>query len=215
MPSILGQGAEQTDALKRHEIPAYIGRLDWPLYLFWGNGIFFFGFFGGFAFFTGLQQDPMPDELWIFAGSLIAGLIALIWLIFHITEFSANRRSTLVVDETSVTVSYKNHRFNFGMMEFILWDQDYRQVQASERHKKIKTKLLIAYRLGNHFEEGRVESFAFDAWTTPDEMADLQATYWRIMVIVKSRRKLQRENIATAEDHQKAQNIEGLVGLVN
>jgi len=201
--------------LQRFEIKGRVERVDLPLYLIWVNGIVFFGGFGGFAFFNTLTQDTQHDDIWVFAGAFIAGLFALIALVFHLKGLIARKKPMLVVDETTVEISADGHVFNFGMLDYILWDQDYRALATPrDQSKKIDTNLIIAYRLGNHFEDGDAKAFAFRASTTVEQMADLQKAYLRLMVIIKSKRKIQRDNKAKAQAFAAGHDIAGLADLL-
>jgi len=171
--------------------------------------------FGGFAFFNTLTQDTQHDDIWVFAGAFIAGLFALIALVFHLKGLIARKKPMLVVDETTVEISADGHVFNFGMLNYILWDQDYRALATPrDQSKKIDTHLIIAYRLGNHFEDGDAKAFAFRASTTVEQMADLQKAYLRLMVIIKSKRKIQRDNKAKAQAFAAGHDIAGLADLL-
>jgi hypothetical protein len=77
--------------LQRYEIKGRVERVGLPLYLIWANGIVFLGGFGGFAFFNTLAQDTQHDEFWVFAGAFIAGLFALIALVFHLKGLIAQK----------------------------------------------------------------------------------------------------------------------------
>jgi len=130
--------------LQRFEIKGRVERVDLPLYLIWVNGIVFFGGFGGFAFFNTLTQDTQHDDIWVFAGAFIAGLFAMIAFVFHLKGMIGRKIPMLVVDETTVEISADGHVFNFGMLDYILWDQDYRALATPRgQSKKIDTNLII------------------------------------------------------------------------
>ena len=125
-------------------IKGRVERVGLPLYLIWVNGIVFFGGFGGFAFFNTLTQDTQHDDIWVFAGKFIAGLFAMIAFVFHLKGMIGRKIPMLVVDETTVEISADGHVFNFGMLDYIFWDQDYRALATPRgQSKKIDTNLII------------------------------------------------------------------------
>lgn len=201
--------------LQRFEIKSFVERIGLPYYILWMNSIVFFGAWGGFAFIISLHEDPLPDNIWVFAGSFVAGLLALIALVVHFKNLLGTKKQPLVLDETSVQITAPDHAFNFGMLDFILWDQDYRTPHNSKpQTTKMSANLIVSYRIGTHFENGLRKSFVFRAETTVGQMADLQNAYMRLMLLLKSRRKFQRDNAAHVQELQKANDIMGLSDLL-
>ncbi|RPE66416.1 hypothetical protein EDD53_2118 [Pacificibacter maritimus] len=207
---------ERFEAAKRgakFAIPPYAERIGWEMYLLWVNGIIMFAGFGGFALFISLTDGEPFSVYGIFLGSFLAGLTALVFLGVHVIS-RRKKKVALIVDENTVTVSVGERRFNFGMLDLMLWQEDFEHVKGFAAKRKRPIRMLIAYRIGNHFEEGERQLITFVGYSTPAKMAELQKWYRQTMYIVKSRRKFQRDNQDVRNKAAAAEDVATLVELV-
>ena len=173
---------------KTLQIKPFTQGLGWPMVLMLINAAFMFGGIGGFAFFHSLLHNPEHEDLWSFGGSFIFGLAILGVLIYFARPAWRANAQRLVVDEKKVTLSFGTTLLNFGMIDFILWDKDYRSKAKDRFDRQIRTKLIIGYREGSHFEKGESKAFVFDAKTTPKQMGQMQIWYLTLMTILKAKR---------------------------
>lgn len=196
-----------------YTIAPYVERLEWGMYLFWINGIVLFGGIGGFAFFDMLPQGKPFSEYGIFLGSFLGGLGALAALIHHITS-ARKGKAALVIDENTVTVSLGDQSFNFGMLDSMLWYDDFRQVTGLAAKRKRRIAIVVTYRSGTHFQNGKRTQIYFFGYCTPAKMAELQKWYLQTMYIVKSRRKFQRDNVEKSQAASVENDVATLADLI-
>lgn len=178
-----------------YTIPPYAERVGGEMYLLWVNGIIMFAGWGGFAFFDTFTNGKPFSEYGTFLGSFLAGLVALVFLVKHVISARKKTKVALVVDENTVTVSLGETSFNFGMLDLMLWNEDFANITGFAAKRKRRVTMAIAYRTGSDFQEGQRKTITFVGNSTPAKMAELQKWYRQTMFLVKSRRKFQRDNI--------------------
>lgn len=201
--------------LKRLVLSSYVENIGLPLYLLWANGSFFFGFVGGFAFLGSVTNEDWQDKIWLFGGSALAGTIAFALLIWNLVQqLKGTDCRKLTFDEPNVIITCEAHKFNFGMLEHILFEQDFAEVEFYARDKKVRTWIFVEYRKGHHFSEGEKVLFSFDAWATPKQLEQLQAAYLRTMLVVKSKRKIQRELHGEFETKAESSDLQGMAEII-